>query len=366
MFEFRDLNVVLLIYFISCIFVISAFIYHKVSQGVINLSIFLVFTFYNLLVSLRPIDSGNDTPRYALAFDNINSFSSSYDVGVKYFGNTEFGFWPFASLIKGVVPFSGAFIYITSVLAFFLLLFFIFIMVKNEYAYKDSLKLVPLFLISTLSSYYIIYMGNHIRASIAIPLSYLFIYFTYVNGEKVKGFSCGIASFSFHFSSMMAFLTKPALMVTKRKVWLIISLASIASVSIIPMIVGFSTDYLPFLKDKYELYFEFNKVAEFDSIYGLTNFKILAFFFAVSLINYQSTFSQNIFIFWFNVIIIFSAIPQVAERFFPFALMIMYLSLYDSLYKFNEKFKAVLIMLVSIVVFIATIFSDSARYTINI
>ncbi|MGF1740550.1 EpsG family protein [Vibrio profundum] len=366
MIYYRDLGLIVSLYIGTLALLLAVNFYsNKNSRGISYLFLLLIFIFFSLLVSLRPLDAGNDTIRYVTAFNHLGSVSKAYDVGKSYFGNTEFGFWRFAAMAKKVLVLPEVFIFSIGSLAFLLLCSVSRKMIALSTS-NESFYLVPMIVLCSLSTYLFVYMGNHIRTSIAIPLSYLMIYYAFIDKQRIKGYLLGALAFSLHFSVILAFASKLALSINKKSSWFCIVLASVILAKVMPAIVGMLINYLPFLDAKYELYFQYNHVAEFNSIFTLTNFKVLALAGTVSLFLFNGGVCQKLFLFFFSCILLLSPVAQVSERYFPYAFLIMFVSLYESLYFIKERHRVYLLAPIALILFIVTVYSESARYTLGI
>ncbi|MEY8200033.1 MAG: EpsG family protein [Colwellia sp.] len=317
----------------------------------------VVVLFFSILISFRPLDAGNDTSRYASTFDQLIDFLSAHSVGEDYFGNTELGFWPFSYLIKMMGFDSSGFIFVIGCLSLSLIIMY------SVLISREGNREFSIILFSLLGSYIVVYLGNHVRASLAIPL--VFIMFCWVGSQRRLATMSGIIALLFHFSSIFAF---PFLILRNklnRSFWIAYILAMYLLSKFVLGVVLIVSPYLPFLGKKIELYFLFNKVAEFDSIFSLTNFKILSLLVGMIFVLKSNTIWARLSFYLYGLILALSIVPQVSERIFPFLMFVLPVALYDGLKLHFDNSMVALIMFLVFSLNLALVFSaESARYTL--
>lgn len=144
------------------------------SRPVFYVTILALFYFLFLsVIGFRDFSAGNDTIRYVYAFEKLTDISSSREVGMVFFGNSELLFWPLAALLKSIVDDARFFLVATSTFSFFSSLWAFYSIGKNllEMDKYRSLEIAAVSCVIAFSIYQLVYFGNHIRASVAIPIA---------------------------------------------------------------------------------------------------------------------------------------------------------------------------------------------------
>ena len=120
----------------------------------------------SIFIGARPLDSGNDTGGYINAYNHLNSISNASSIGTEKFGNHEPLFWIYSSALKllGLGP--SFFLTITALIATAIL-----IVAFQNLDRSISRPTVIWLVLLVFGTYTMVYFGNHLRASLAIPIS---------------------------------------------------------------------------------------------------------------------------------------------------------------------------------------------------
>lgn len=346
-------------FIISLVFVFSEKKTYR--EGYLSILSFTILAlFFMFLVSLRPLDAGNDTYRYASTFDQLVDLETAKDVGEDYFGNSELGFWPFSYFFKAIGFDASMYLFSIATISFFLMA-----ICARKIASDLNINFVFLFY-CCLGSYLIVYLGNHVRASLAVPLVYL-MFCSWREKNIRSSMLFGVGSIVLHYSSFLSF---PFLAISSfrgRLFWGGFIIAMFLFSSFIYELVMSFSGLIPFISSKVDLYFAFKKEAEFDSIYGLTNFKIITFLILVIFVGFRDGFWSKLSFYWYGVILGCSVVPQVSERIFPFLLFVLPFALYETLSdRYSEKMVVLAIFSFFLLNLFLVFYSDSALYTLSL
>ena len=285
-----------------------------------TLAFFSVFLFY---VALRPVDAGNDTAAYVNTYDALYSLSSAWKTGASYYGSQDLLFWPLAYLLKIVGVSKESFILVISMLSA-LLLWISFSFYVSTLGIKRHYSSLLIFLV--LQSYAIVYLGNHVRSSLALPFVIFFFSFLGVGRYFIASIFLALAG-SIHFSNVIFvpllmihfFFLRGGAGIGGKHYFFALVCAVIFSMlvpEIIPKISGASNLYF---QAKFQAYSE--KVFEIESIYSAVTFwQLIAFAFVFLWAGSDKRYAP--YFYCLCVVIAISFLPKVAERYFIHALFL--------------------------------------------
>ena len=393
----EKINIIYLNYILLYVLLVIDLILIKVSKNrylawSIKWFIFFIIIFnYTIAVGLRPIDSGNDTPRYVVAFLNISNLESAPTEGFQTFGSWEPLFWYLVFLLKLVSNNPQTFILILSTIIFLIHWFVISYILAKEFLKKyGTLTITLLF-----STYYIVFTGNIIRQVLIVPLVFLSLWLAFYR-KRLYSLIILILSFLVHISSLIFF---PLLLFllknnfTNRFTKFKIIFALIVFSFIIALInftlnnPNFITSVFYFLSDNLKLYI-YNKIELYkNNKFALSNistiFQMKTFlfslgisflFFLISLvkpkkINLFQKFLLVYSIFILGLLMLFYDMPQIADRLLPyyyFSLPFLVVVTLNVLKRFTYT---LLLLVILFIFFIQNIFLwnlHSVRYTLGI
>lgn len=301
-----------------------------------TLAFFVAFLFF---IALRPFDAGNDTSAYVNTYDALYSFSSAWETGANYYGSQDPLFWPLVYLLKAAGVSGEDFILVVSMLSGFLLwLSFSFYVSKLGIKYHYS----SFFVFLVLQSYAIVYLGNHVRSSLALPFVIFFFSFVATGRYYLAAVFLTLAG-SIHFSNivfvpllLIAFLFfRDGKDIRGKHYFFSLVCAVFFSIlvpEILPKISGASNLYF---QAKFQAYSE--KVFEIESIYSAVTFwQLIAFSFIFLWLGADKSHAP--YFYCLCVVIAISFLPKVAERYFVHALFLAPPLLYVGIRKkFGEK-----------------------------
>lgn len=358
----------------ACVFIVATlflkFSYpNKIAYWFLTLSL-LLFLYFNI-VAFRPLDAGNDTRGYVRVFDAIDNADSAHELGAKLYGSKEFIFWRSVSCLKYFTSNSRVFIFFTSALSLLLVL------LCSRKACVDycrgELYLYPAFCLCTYYAYCLVYFGNHLRASIAIPICVLAMLLR-LNGRSIfwPGV-CFFVGFGMHLSTIFFV---PFLFVKKAHslhnsvrfrllVFILLALA---------WVLGFyffkffnhellSTEHFG-LKNKLHLYInhEFNGF----SIYGSVTFWFVTAS-VLSILVFGLSRIHLITFYNYGLVLFTAQVPKVSERFLPFILTILPIALYVALrLRLGVKASVIIITILYALFGILVALTDSAAHTLGL
>ncbi|WP_157956424.1 EpsG family protein [Dyella sp. C11] len=142
---------------------------HGSSKGLSLLCILSVFVLGAYFIGLRPINLGSDTPNYVRAYRALGSLTGAREVGLAYFGNTEWLYWPVQAVVKLLVPEPSAWLLTTYALTFF----------GAWLAYRfmaQELGAPAIIFILLFFTYELVFFGNILRQVASYPLGILACY----------------------------------------------------------------------------------------------------------------------------------------------------------------------------------------------
>lgn len=330
----------------------------------------LLLSLFVCIIASRPLGAGNDTPGYVRVFERLSGLGTATEVGASEYGNQEFIFWKVSALFKYFCDNPSIYI------AFFSLCSFAFVvgcvrLVCRRYCDHEFL-LYPAFCLCVYLSYCLVYFGNHLRASVAIPISILAIL---LRMEKRWAFAllCFVVAFGFHIS--VIFLL-PLFVFSgyfpdgdsrRARVYAILAfvLSGVSGSLFFDVIDPNWFEFKLFgLGGKVNLYLshDFN----LNSIYETFNFwfvgvsVLCCVFLGLGRLHF-------VVIYFYCLVLFFAPVPKVSERFFPFALILLPVVSYLSL---RQRFgvRASIVAVSTVYAFFGTLvaFTESAVYTLGL
>ncbi|RMA93305.1 EpsG family protein [Hydrogenothermus marinus] len=342
--------------------------------------VFLTFTTLSILilVALRPINAGNDTPRYIQTYEKITTITSAPLTGYEGFGSREIGFWYLLAFIKKFFSLSPEnFLIFYTFLSFFITLICFYIVLKQ---FKLE-SYTPLALSYLFSTYYIVYFGNALRQILIIPLLLLSFYLFYKD-KYILGFTIIFIASLFHFSAIWAITFIFVLKIfnaEKIKYYgiaiILIAIIFIFQEKLILNMIGYIIKHIPldissYIYKKINLYLT-NKFAlkDVSNILQIKNFIYFSFIYLIFMVIFNkdkesfvlftkifSTFVFITFLFLFNL-------PQIADRFLPYAFVSLSL-IYLLSFKKNFYF-FVFLTIINCIYFILVLNAPSTQYTLG-
>lgn len=293
---------------------------------------FFLFLFVLLIIGLRPVDTANDTGHYVYVYAMLYSFSTASETGQDYFGSTEPLFWIFAYLIKVAGASEQLFLVCSAVCSSIILLWSIWGLEKKSIDLNRALWLTLLGLFCT---YSMAYMSNHMRASMAIPLTIAAFAFSTRNKLLAAGGALLLAV-GFHNSAMLMI---PVLLLgnkvnpsnsRKEKLLILVVLVGCLAVSnlAIATIQMLAPNFSGVVEAKVILYS--NQQFEIQSIYTALNFwLILGHVLVFLLVGYGVS---HLFAYYVLAIsLLLSPIPILSDRYFAYVMPLLPLLMYLSL-----------------------------------
>ena len=331
----------------------------------------LLLALYINIVSLRPLDAGNDTSQYVRVFNCLGDVESASASGYKIYGNKELLFWKVAACLKYFIDDPRIFIFIVSICSLFLVV----LCVRTAFVHycKDEAYLYPTLSLCTYYAYCLVYFGNHLRASVAIPLCALAMLLQLQRHHTFWSMVCLMLGLGMHISAIFfipfIFLTKwlPTRNTLRFRILLVATLALIWISGKIffyyfqPENFGFK---LLGIKDKVLLYstheFNLNSIYETAMFWVITIPMLASILLGVSRIHYIS-------IYIYSLILFTAPVAKVSERFFPFILIFLPFTLYISIRgHFNTKNSVIIVSIIYAVLGILVSLTDSAIHTLGL
>lgn len=153
-------------------------------------------------LGLRPTNGGSDTPKYVRTFLALKDLGNAHSIGVEYFGDTEYLFWPLQAVFRLFIS-SGA-VWLAWVYTLtFLLAGLAYLRISKETGTPLVLFVMLLF------SYEAVYFGNIIRQVMSYPIGILAIY---LYRQRAYGWAALALSVAvgLHWSSLV-FVLVPAI-----------------------------------------------------------------------------------------------------------------------------------------------------------
>ena len=284
-------------------------------ERIVSLTILLIsaFSYIVYVTGFRPlVGVTGDTIHYISVYDKLADVYSSRSIGIKYYGNKEYLFWPVSALIK-IVGFSPRawFVFISFISSFLILL-----------AYqKLAPKKYSVFLFSSLFLTYYIVFSLAIRQSIAEGCVLLSYSMALYNRNKSSLFFA-LIGFGFHQSALGAFLFIPLIRFFKKQVsfyliifiFLICALSSILVKETIPSIL-YSFDLMS-LYDKVKAYTSPGMNFEFVDLYAHKMFWLVIIV-SISYLYFQRKSADGLYIYiyiFMSLILLFICIPVISGR----------------------------------------------------
>ncbi len=228
-----------------------------------------IFAYGLYFVALRPLDAGNDTARYVATYSNLDGPIDAVATGARYFGNTEFLWWPFQSLFRPTLDAQN-----------WLIANFVLVFVSTWVFYKSAARALGLsstiFALAFLT-FFLVYSGNIMRQALAAPLGALG-FFLYFGGRRKTALLLMFVAIGLHWSSI-AFLAAPLFgikAIDRHKIYLAAPLGALAISTFASQIIGDIVSLAGFsaLTDKFNLYFSGVHESHVGEVWKTANFWI--------------------------------------------------------------------------------------------
>lgn len=279
------------------------------------------FGFFMYVVGFRELNAGNDTINYVITFIALDGVLTAREIGESIFGNGEPLFWVLVAVLKLFTSNPKMFVILTSCLSYLLSSYAIYLVVKRTLTGVTAVYMTVFSLAVLFAIYEIVYFGNHIRASIAIPLAIISV--CYYEQREKKSLVFFTLALSIHYSSIILILYPILDRVLDRKLgvkYVLIASAFVylASHLFIDLVLLVDEDYL---RQKSNLYLDGNVEAAITSIFSMSSTWVIFFIALASLIN-TGVFKGKPVFFFLIIILVFSSFPLISIRFYPFLLML--------------------------------------------
>ncbi|WP_188729507.1 EpsG family protein [Pseudoalteromonas gelatinilytica] len=332
----------------------------------------IILLSYMYLVPLRPSDAGNDTALYINAYTKLYDFNSAYEVGKSYFGNTEPLFWPLSFVLKMIGLSAAQFIAACGLISFFLT--YNSLKLQAEILRCDR-RLVFFSLAAMLFTYMSVYYGNHVRASLAVPLAFMSVLY-YIKRDSVKAVLFFLLAMSFHWSSLFIalYILIDKFIDTEKKIFIAYLLSCFTALvsSFVINELGSILSFFPQLsnfKDKVELYKSGTVASELTSIFSLSSFWAI-FIVASIFILYRDPKNirvRKLSLLFLILVMVFSFSPIMSVRYFSFLYVTSVLG-FTSVFVnvFGKKVALMLLFLLFIILSFVVLTSESVRYTLGL
>ncbi len=332
---------------------------------------FLLLTLYINIVSFRPLNAGNDTAGYVRVFNCLEDVESASALGSKLYGNEEFLFWKASACLKYFTSNPRIFIFIVSICSLFLVL--LCVRTACVHYCKEEAYLYPILCLCSYYAYCLVYFGNHLRASIAIPLCVLAMLLQLQRRRTFWSVLCLLLALGMHLSAIFfipfIFLTKwlPSGNTLRFRL-LLIAILFLIWISGMLFFSYFQSENFEYgilgIKNKVILYsthnFNLDSIYESVMFWFITTSILISIALGVSRIHYIS-------IYIYSLILFTSPVAKLSERFFPFILILLPLIFYISIRKhFDTKHSIAITSIVYAVYGILVSFTDSAIYTLGL
>lgn len=313
---------------LSCTLVVfSSFIYWlslkwegKSPAALMLIVLMASFSFFIYVVGFRSILAGFDTINYVIAFEALDSILHARGVGEDVFGNTEPLFWLFMAVIKKITNDVRVFLLVVSVISYILSFWAVYLITRKLNVEKYYLQTVIFSLVIMFSVYQIVYFGNQIRASLAIPLAVISICFYEVKNRNYWIYF--VLAVGIHYSAFIIVLFPIFDLLLKNKSR--IRILAIGSLLCFLFLSGFSDLALQvgdeYVKKKAYLYMDGGLETSIKSIFLMSSTWVIVLIAIASLLK-TGISNGKIPLFFIIIIFITSSHSIMAVRFFPFLLL---------------------------------------------
>ncbi|MEY8241318.1 MAG: EpsG family protein [Cycloclasticus sp.] len=284
------------------------------------LSVAVAFSFFMYVVGFRELTAGNDTIRYIITFINLDGVFTARDTGEDIFGNTEPLFWPIMAGVKVFADEPEVFIIITSFLSYILSLGAIYLICERLTLNQHHSQIAVFSMAILFSLYEIVYFGNHIRASLAVPLSIIAICLYEKNDHKYWLLLC--LATSIHYSALVILLYPLLEICLKQKHgakylaggvgFTFLFINQLVDAAII------STD--EYVEGKANIYLNGGLETAIKSIYLMSSTWVILLIAISSILN-AGIKKGKITLFFLILVLVTSYFPTISIRFFPFLLL---------------------------------------------
>ncbi len=282
-----------------------------------------VFFMGGILIGLRPLDAGFDTPHYVEAWLALEDFDSARAVGAEIYGNSELLWWPLQSLFREFFSPQGWLFFNYTLV--FLSVFWVYRTLGPRYSVN------PLIFALVFLTYFFVYSGNAIRQALALPLGVL-AFCWWFDRRYARALLALALSVGLHWSSLV-FIVAPLLslpVLRRQSVMLLLpGLALLATFFLddIARLLVYAVG-LPELIEKYQLYFEEGRESHIGVVWKQLNFWLcggvsLVFLWVCKPSGYASL-SLHLYVVLFLSLMLFGiSVSDVSERFFPALFLVM-------------------------------------------
>lgn len=228
-----------------------------------------IFAYGFYLVAMRPLDAGNDTARYIRTYNQLNGIVSSVGVGARFFGNTEFLWWPLQSLLKLLLSSRG-----------WLIANYLLVFASTAMYYKRAarpLKLAPEIFALVFLTFFLVYSGNIMRQALAAPIGaigfYLALERRFLRAAVLIAISVGL-----HWSSIV-FVAAPLLLLRvfdRDGIYFALPPMALAFSALSSTVIGdlVSALNIPGISEKFDLYFSLDHQSHVGVVWKTANFWI--------------------------------------------------------------------------------------------
>ena len=366
MFERSSITLFTLIVICVSIYFLRLFKPSLKPASTILITTLLIF-FVTIFIGLRPLDAGNDTIRYAFTYLQLNSWTTAPEIGSRFFGSIEPFYWYFAYSVK----LFGADIQFFLIISILLSTFLTFIAIKSIDSKKIDLNTALLLTLLVFCTYSIVYLSNHMRASIAIPLCLASFIFATRNKGIISLLLIAIA-IGFHNSAL---LIVPALILgfninpsnTRReKTFIILFLITCFLLS--SSITTIFQTTIPILSENaiHKIYIYTNNQFDIQSVYTSKNFYfIILHIFVFIMLKHEKVHFYAYYV--LSLILVLSPIPILADRYFAYLMPLLPALLYLSLStRYSQTATVLILSAFYLISALALVFTSSVIYNLGI
>ena len=326
-----------------------------------------VFLYGFNMVAMRPLDAGNDTPRYIDTYNQLDGITSAFHIGLLNYGNTELLWWPIQAGLHYVLS-PRAWLIANYVLVFAFTALFYRKGVRSTGIRTEVFALVFL-------TFFIVYSGNIMRQALAVPVGALGFYLFFERKYLLAGALIAVAT-GLHWSAVVLFIAPflASRFFDRNRTYLILPLLALGLSTLASPIIGHAVNLfgIPGISDKFSLYFLQDHQSHIEAIWKTANFWIcmvssLAFLLISPASSHVSQSTHKYTTLLVSLILFGINSTDFSERYIPFLLLIIPLqaALTIDRLKLANAMKNIMFLGAFLLIATLVLFAQSSQYTLG-